>query len=75
MQLNAVYRNSALDFLKGLPNDAIDLIYTDPPFGTGDMQTMNRKKAGKTASKIEYRDKHDNYLEFLEPHQIGRAHV
>ena len=68
MQTNCVHHGQALDFLKSLDNSSIDLIYTDPPFGTGDMQTMSRKKAGTIISKIEYSDKFSNYMEFLEPH-------
>ena len=68
MQVNSVYHSDAMRLLKSIPGASIDLIYTDPPFGTGDMQTMSRKKAGTIVSKIEYSDKFDNYMEFLEPH-------
>ena len=70
-----MHHGSALDLLRSLPSQSIDLIYTDPPFGTGNMQTMNRKKAGNTVSKIEYSDKYDNYIEFLEPHLIEMHRV
>jgi site-specific DNA-methyltransferase (adenine-specific) len=70
MDLNVVHKGSALDLLHSIPDESIDLIYTDPPFGTGNIQTMDRKKAGKTVSKIEYSDKYENYLDFLEPHLI-----
>lgn len=70
MELNVVHKGSALDLLHSIPDESIDLIYTDPPFGTGNVQTMDRKKAGKTVSKIEYSDKYENYLDFLEPHLI-----
>lgn len=66
--LNSIYHMSARDLLDSLDSNSIDLIYTDPPFGTGDMQTMSRKKAGSIVSKIEYSDKFSNYMEFLEPH-------
>jgi site-specific DNA-methyltransferase (adenine-specific) len=68
MQTNCVHHGQALDFLQSLDDSSVDLIYTDPPFGTGDMQTMSRKKAGTIISKIEYSDKFSNYMEFLEPH-------
>lgn len=68
MQTNCVHHGQALNFLQSLDDSSIDLIYTDPPFGTGDMQTMSRKKAGTVISKIEYSDKFSNYMEFLEPH-------
>jgi len=75
MDLNVVHRGTALDLLCSVPNESIDLIYTDPPFGTGNTQTMDRKKAGKTVSKIEYSDKYENYLDFLEPHLIEMHRV
>jgi site-specific DNA-methyltransferase (adenine-specific) len=68
MVLNSIHHVSARDLLDSLENESIDMIYTDPPFGTGDIQTMSRKKAGEVVSKIEYSDKFSNYMEFLEPH-------
>lgn len=68
MMLNSVHHVSAHDLLDSLKAESIDMIYTDPPFGTGDVQTMSRKKAGTVVSKIEYSDKFSNYMEFLEPH-------
>lgn len=59
---------SAAELLDATGDATVDMIYTDPPFGTGDMQTMSRKRAGKTVSKIHYSDKYTNYMEFLEPH-------
>ena len=44
------------------------MVYTDPPFGTGDVQQMNRKKDGKIISKIGYSDKFVDYMDFLVPH-------
>lgn len=65
---NSIHHASASDLMNSLDDKSIDLIYTDPPFGTGDMQTMSRKKAGTIVSKIEYSDKFSNYMAFLEPH-------
>lgn len=66
--VSIVYQSSARELLDSLDDQSIDMIYTDPPFGTGDIQTMSRKKAGTIVSKIEYSDKFSNYMEFLEPH-------
>lgn len=63
-----VRHGKAIDLLRSLYDATVDLVYTDPPFGTGDVQTMDRKKSGKTVSKIQYCDKHEDYLDFLEPH-------
>jgi len=68
MKTNIVYKKEAQELLDSLPAESIDMIYTDPPFGTGDVQTMTRKVSGKIISKIQYSDKFSNYLEFLEPH-------
>ncbi len=70
MKTNVIYKKSAIDLLSQILDDSIDMVYTDPPFGTGDMQTMSRKMSGKIISKIEYSDKFENYLEFLEPHLV-----
>lgn len=66
---------SALDLLRSLPDESVDMIYTDPPFGTGDIQTLERKVSGKIVSKISYDDRFENYMEFLVPHleQIHRV--
>ena len=63
-----VHRKSALQLLDSLDEASVDMIYTDPPFGTDDVQTMDRKRSGKTISKISYSDKHPDYLKFLESH-------
>lgn len=75
MHLNAVHHTRALDLLRSIPDSAIDMIYTDPPFGTGDVQTMTRKSSGNIVSKIAYSDKFSNYLEFLEPHLVEMHRV
>jgi len=70
MQDNVVNHGLALDFLKSFEARSVDLIYTDPPFGTGDTQTLSRKVGGKIVSKYSYSDKFDNYIEFLQPHLV-----
>ena len=63
-----IYHKPALDTLQSMGSESIDMIYTDPPFGTGNIQTMARKKSGKIISKIQYSDKHKDYLDFLKLH-------
>lgn len=65
----------AEDLLSSLDAESIDMIYTDPPFGTQNTQSMARKKSGKVISKIEYSDRHKDYLAFLEPHLQGMHKV
>lgn len=66
--MNRVYHSEALNVLSTLNESSVDLIYTDPPFGTQSLQVLNRKKSGKTISKIGYVDSHQDYLSFLKPH-------
>ena len=68
--MNKVHLADALSFLKGLPDSSVDMVYTDPPFGTGTVQQMNRKKGTEIVSKIGYSDKFDDYVEFLRPHLV-----
>ena len=73
MNTNKIYHCSALNLLSSLQDQSIDMIYTDPPFGTGDVQSMARKMGGQVVSKIEYSDKQEDYLGFLKGH-LGEMH-
>jgi len=68
MNSATIHKKSATDLLVTIPDSSVDLIYTDPPFGTGDVQSLLKKSRGEIISKISYSDKHDNYLDFLEQH-------
>ena len=37
---SAVLLSPAMDVLRRLPDDAVDLIYVDPPFGTGQTRRL-----------------------------------
>ena len=63
-----MYQAPALEFLSTISTESIDMIYTDPPFGTGDVQRLDRKKKGTILSTASYSDRFDDYLEFLRPH-------
>jgi site-specific DNA-methyltransferase (adenine-specific) len=63
-----VHHTDALRLLESLTDSSIDMIYTDPPFGTGDVQELQHKKQGKVVSKISYSDKHEDFLAFIVPH-------
>lgn len=67
---NQVHHKEAEEVLQALPDASIDLIYTDPPFGTQGQQVMRRKKAGQVVSTIGYDDKYDDYMAFLLPHLV-----
>lgn len=70
METNTVHNTTALQFLESLPDGSVDMVYTDPPFGTGDVQKMSRKRSGRIVSNIEYSDRFENYMSFLEPHLV-----
>lgn len=66
--MNRVHLSSAIDLLSSLGSESVDMIYTDPPFGTETTQKLRRKKQGVIVSELGYDDIHDDYLEFLRPH-------
>lgn len=68
MSSGIIHHKEALNLLRELNDESVDFIYTDPPFGTQELQTLERKIHGKSISKITYSDKHEDYLIFLEPH-------
>jgi len=53
-----LYYGDALEFLAGLEDESIDLLLTDPPYGS-DIQT------GGNRMNIHFDDSHDNSLELL----------
>jgi len=70
MAFNSIHHTKALDLLKSLDDESIDMIYTDPPFGTGDVQSLSRRLSGKIVSKLSYVDRHDDYLNFMMGHVV-----
>lgn len=75
MTTATIHYTPAHKLLTSLEDSSVDLVYTDPPFGTGNMQTLSKQTGGRIVSKISYSDRHDNYLDFLRPHldEIHRA--
>jgi len=65
--MNIVRQCAAIDLLDELESKSVDMIYMDPPFGTGDVQTMDRQKGGENVSKMSYVDRFEDYEEFLCP--------
>jgi site-specific DNA-methyltransferase (adenine-specific) len=66
--MNQVHHSEALPILQGMPNNSVDLIYTDPPFGTGNVQQKQRKFDGQIFPKMQYSDRYEDYMNFLVPH-------
>lgn len=62
METNVVYRAPALELLKSLPNESVDVIFTDPPFNT--------RKVRKSAQGHSYIDSRDNYYDWLKEHVV-----
>lgn len=57
------------------PEASIDLIYVDPPFGTGQKQALARKQAGEVLSTIVFEDPDAYYIEWLRNHVEGMHHA
>ena len=66
--IGEIHCKPALEVLCSLPAESVDMIYTDPPFGTQSDQVMSRKTKGRKISEIRYSDRYENYLEFIRPH-------
>lgn len=66
--MNIVYQADSLSIVSELPKSSIDLIYTDPPFGTGVKQKLQRHIGGQIFEKMSYSDRFDDYLNFLVPY-------
>lgn len=67
-EVNRIHQCAALDLLSSLGDGSVDMIYTDPPFGTETSQSLRRQRDGVVVSEMSYSDVHDDYLEFLRPH-------
>lgn len=66
--VNVIHHASALDVLGQLAEASVDMIYVDPPFGTGRDQVLARKKVGTITSKIMFEDPNLDYMEWIKPH-------
>lgn len=60
MEENVVYLVKALELLKSLPDESIDVIFTDPPFNT--------RRVRKSSKGLSYVDSRDDYYEWLKEH-------
>lgn len=54
--VNSVNQGDCLQILDQIPDKCIQLIYTDPPFGTGNVQQLNRMKNGLFVDNLSYDD-------------------
>src|SRR5437870_2590554 len=46
LPLDVVLQGDCLPILEGLPSESVDLIYVDPPFGTGQVQRLQSIRLG-----------------------------
>ena len=70
LPINVVYHCNALSVLMRQPTESVDLVYIDPPFGTGRRQALNRHKRGEVISVLGYEDPRAHYLEWLQEHML-----
>jgi len=66
--VNHVHHDSALAVLAQTPDETIDLIYIDPPFGIGRDQVSSRAKSDATYTRMKYADPSDDYVVWLTTH-------
>jgi len=65
---STVYASDCITKLRELADESIDMIYVDPPFGTGKQQKLSSKKNNVVVSRMSYEDKFADYLrDFLTP--------
>lgn len=69
--MNTVWHCNAMGVLGQAPEGSVDLVYIDPPFGTGSKQALARKKKGEVLSFIEFEDPNAHYIEWLKMHVQG----
>jgi site-specific DNA-methyltransferase (adenine-specific) len=69
--VNIVCHCNALSLLTEIAEASVDLVYCDPPFGTGHKQRLARKQAGEVLSYIEFEDPNIRYIDWLEAHVQG----
>jgi site-specific DNA-methyltransferase (adenine-specific) len=62
MEENVVYHAKALELLKSLPDESVDMIFTDPPFNT--------RRVRKSSKGLSYIDSRDDYYNWLKEHII-----
>lgn len=70
-QRNTIFHQNALGVLSILDESSVDLVYIDPPFGTGQRQRLQRRKTGEVISSIVFEDPNINYLEWLREHMLA----
>ena len=65
-KLNHLYRSNARDMLRGLPDQSVDLFFTDPPYSSGGLhagtraQTPGQKYVGSDVKTVYPEFSHDN---------------
>jgi site-specific DNA-methyltransferase (adenine-specific) len=66
--VNSVHLADAFSVIQSLPEESIDLVYTDPPFGTGTVQRAQRRVGDQVFPEMGYSDRFEDYVGFLVPH-------
>lgn len=66
--MNHVYMGEALCVMATLPDESVDMVYIDPPFGTGTVRKGRRSCDPRAAGVLSYGDQFDDYVGFLKPH-------
>jgi len=51
MEENKIYLGDCLDYMKRMPDNSVDLVLTDPPYGVGESAGKNKYRGKLTVSK------------------------
>lgn len=71
LQTNIIYFDDCFKIMKTFPDEVIDMIYVDPPFGTGNKQKLSSKKKGTIQSVYSYEDSFNSYIDdFMLPYLL-----
>lgn len=62
---NLIVKCDSLKYVSTLPSESVQLVYTDPPFNTGHVQTNASAVIHKKAEIMSYGDKFINYIDYL----------
>ncbi|HPC27051.1 MAG TPA: hypothetical protein PK410_05935, partial [Paludibacteraceae bacterium] len=68
LDINKIYNISCLDGLKQIPENTIDLIFTDPPYyqyRAQNIQGLKNHKDLVTEFDFDHFDSEEDYLDFL----------
>jgi len=68
--VNEIHYGDALEVMRSMDDESVDLVYVDPPFNTGNVQRSRRRKADEVISDMSYGDTFEDHEGFLREHLV-----